>query len=81
MHVLIDGIGGYPYCPEEHPRSIEEGEDGALLVKGDVDYSTVGINSAKAAAQGGVCYDLQGRRVAAPAKGLYIVNGKKVLVK
>lgn len=52
-----------------------------LLVKGDVDYSTVGINSAKAAAEGGVCYDLQGRRVAAPAKGLYIVNGKKVLVK
>lgn len=26
-------------------------------------------------------YDLQGRRVSAPQKGLYIVNGKKVLVK
>ena len=26
-------------------------------------------------------YDLQGRRVAQPTKGLYIVNGKKVLVK
>ena len=26
-------------------------------------------------------YDLQGRRVAQPAKGLYIVNGKKVVVK
>jgi hypothetical protein len=26
-------------------------------------------------------YDLQGRRVAQPAKGLYIVNGKKVIVK
>ncbi|MCF0198307.1 MAG: hypothetical protein HUK02_03145 [Bacteroidaceae bacterium] len=25
------------------------------------------------------CYDLQGRRVQLPAKGLYIVNGKKVL--
>ena len=25
------------------------------------------------------CYDLQGRRVAKPAKGLYIVNGKKVV--
>lgn len=24
-------------------------------------------------------YDLQGRRVAQPAKGLYIVNGKKVI--
>jgi len=27
------------------------------------------------------CYDLQGRRVAQPAKGLYIVNGKKVVIK
>ena len=29
----------------------------------------------------GTVYDLQGRRVAQPTKGLYIVNGKKVLVK
>ena len=28
----------------------------------------------------GMVYDLQGRRVAQPAKGLYIVNGKKVFV-
>ena len=28
-----------------------------------------------------VIYDLQGRRVAAPSKGVYIVNGKKVIVK
>lgn len=28
-----------------------------------------------------VVYDLQGRRVAQPTKGLYIVNGKKVIVK
>ena len=26
-------------------------------------------------------FDLSGRRVAKPAKGLYIVNGKKILVK
>ena len=26
-------------------------------------------------------YNLQGQRVAAPAKGLYIVNGKKVIIK
>ena len=29
----------------------------------------------------GVYFDLQGRRVAQPTKGLYIVNGKKVVVK
>ena len=28
-----------------------------------------------------VVYDLQGRRVQNPAKGLYIVNGKKVIIK
>lgn len=27
------------------------------------------------------CYDLQGRRVVKPTKGLYIVNGKKVVIK
>ena len=27
------------------------------------------------------CYDLQGRRVNVPQKGLYIVNGKKVIIK
>jgi hypothetical protein len=26
-------------------------------------------------------YDLQGRKVAQPQKGLYIVNGRKVVVK
>ena len=28
-----------------------------------------------------VVYDLQGRRVVNPTKGLYIVNGKKVVIK
>jgi hypothetical protein len=28
-----------------------------------------------------VVYDLQGRKVAQPTKGLYIVNGKKVVIK
>jgi len=27
------------------------------------------------------CFDLQGRRVAQPTRGLYIVNGKKVIIK
>ena len=28
-----------------------------------------------------VIYDLQGRRVQVPSKGLYIVNGKKMIIK
>lgn len=44
--------------------------------------TTTGIESVAAKAQqDGQCFDLQGRRVAQPTKGLYIVNGKKVIMK
>ena len=48
----------------------------------DFGGETTSINSlTPALSQGeGVYYDLSGRRVAQPTKGLYIVNGKKVLV-
>ena len=43
---------------------------------------TDGISTAKTSdLTNGAVYDLQGRRVAQPAKGLYIINGKKVVVK
>lgn len=38
-----------------------------------------GINNLTPALNDGAVYDLQGRRVAQPTKGLYIVNGKKVI--
>lgn len=48
-----------------------------------IDDDITGINSAET--NGGnktdIIYDLQGRRVANATKGLYIINGKKVLVK
>jgi hypothetical protein len=28
-----------------------------------------------------VIYDLQGRRIYKPAKGIYVINGKKILIK
>lgn len=40
-----------------------------------------GIQSVKETANKSVYYDLQGRRVAKPAKGLYIKSGKKLIVK
>ena len=52
-----------------------------------VDYATelqkfqTGVKDIKAAANSTVIYDLQGRRVAQPTKGLYIKNNKKVVVK
>ena len=46
------------------------------------DGTVTGINAVNAAAQNGAAvYDLQGRRVSNAQKGVYIVNGQKVLVK
>ena len=43
---------------------------------------TTGMNEVKSMTPDERCevFDLQGRRVAKPAKGLYIVNGKKVII-
>lgn len=45
--------------------------------------NTTGVNEVRGQKEEsrGQYYDLQGRRVAQPAKGLYIVNGKKVVIK
>jgi hypothetical protein len=40
-----------------------------------------GIADAVASTEGKVFHDLQGRRVYKPVRGLYIVNGRKVMVK
>jgi hypothetical protein len=42
---------------------------------------TVGIENVNAGANNDVWYNLQGVRVVSPAKGVYIKNGKKVVVK
>ena len=44
---------------------------------------TTGINAVSSAAanEDGEWYDLSGRRVAQPAKGIYVKNGKKVVIK
>ena len=52
-----------------------------------VDYAAelqklqTGVEAVKTAANSTVIYDLQGRRVAQPTKGLYIKNNRKVVVK
>ena len=47
------------------------------------DKETTGLKDVRGQKEDEGCliYDLQGRRVAQPAKGLYIVNGKKVVIK
>jgi hypothetical protein len=55
-----------------------------LLIMTEEEYVT-GIEeinfNGNVTGNGKVYYDLQGRRVQAPGKGLYIVNGKKVVIK
>lgn len=47
----------------------------------DFGGETTGVESIEVNADNQVIYDLSGRRVAKAGKGLYIINGKKVLVK
>ncbi len=42
---------------------------------------TTGISDVRSNMSDGIYYDLQGRRVAQPTKGLYIKDGKKIMVK
>ena len=46
-----------------------------------VNGKTSGIVSVSQSANADTIFDLQGRRVAQPTKGLYIIGGKKQLVK
>ncbi|MBR1548318.1 MAG: hypothetical protein IJ637_06290 [Prevotella sp.] len=48
---------------------------------GDADVTAVKTVGTAQRAKDGVCYNMNGQRVSQPAKGLYIVNGKKVIVK
>ena len=42
---------------------------------------TTGIENVEGQSEGTVVYDLMGRRVENPTRGIYVINGKKVLVK
>lgn len=64
------------YLTPEVPATTEAG-DVQLAMEGEF----TGINSVVVIPADGKYYDLQGRRVAKPTKGVYIVNGKKVYVK
>ena len=86
---LEQGVGFYivdeSVIIPEGKAYLEISEDAAagarpfLAIGGD---DTTGINAVEQALkQGGEVFDLQGRRVAQPSKGLYIVNGQKVVVK
>lgn len=85
------GIGFYPYTAGQLPAYkayltatdvpvMESGVNG-LLLGGGTSTSIGGIAAEEGRNDANVVYDLSGRRVMKARKGLYIVNGKKVIVK
>ena len=52
-----------------------------IAIIGFGDEGTTGITTIETTTDSNAIYDLQGRRVTNPAKGIYIVNGKKVIIK
>jgi len=73
---MARGIGGVT-----QPASVEESEVIAIRLLGDADRSTTGIGSVERVYETDVYYNLQGQRVDNPGKGLYIRNGKKVVIR
>ena len=71
------------YCMVYIPYTIEEltGDEYTLYTKKEEgEGGTTDIESSELKAQGsGLIYDLQGRRVENPTKGIYIVGGRKVV--
>ena len=65
-----------------HVAKAADTEANTLEVKDEATATPTGISEINAAAEGAATiYDLMGRRLAAPARGINIINGRKVLVK
>lgn len=79
------GIGFYPYEGTNLNGFKAYMTTGTTSVRGflfEEDGTTTGINALETETPGmQVIYDLSGRRVSKAQKGLYIVNGKKVILK
>jgi hypothetical protein len=80
-----DGIGFYSYTTSIAPAGIiyvSSITAGARDFLGfDFGDEATGVNEVKTQKVDGEYYNLAGQRVAQPTKGLYIVNGKKVIMK
>ena len=80
-----DGIGFYSYTTTSAPAGIiyvSSITAGAREFLGfDFGDETTGVNEVKTQKVDGQYFNLAGQRVAQPTKGLYIVNGKKVIIK
>ena len=87
IYVLANGTSGVGFYLVEDGSAITAGKaylisgSGARQFIGFGDNATSIDNIEHSTPHIEQYYDLQGRRVAQPTKGLYIVNGKKVIIK
>jgi len=82
---LDGGIGFYKVASDDiyvNPfRAYLTAQASASRIAISYDNVATGIQTVAAQQTDDTVYDLQGRRVSAPTKGLYIVGGKKVMMK
>ena len=85
-YVLSNGANGVGFYKLSNEGSIGVNKAYLTYIAGAREFfgfdEATGINATlkdKGETVNEKCYDLQGRRVAQPTKGLYIVNGKKVI--
>ena len=62
-------------------RAGTAGANSVLLYGYKVTIGGTGINAIRMEAENGKVFDLNGRQIKTPGKGVYIINGKKVVVK
>ena len=89
IYVLADGKYGVGFYRLDNSETVPAGKaylevTGASSTRGFIgfgDDDTTVISNVKSVVEDNVYYDLLGRRVDQPSKGLYIHNGKKVVIK
>ena len=77
LHLQILRIDAHLPCHRKGDVVFADGTTGISSVQGSLYESVASQSGLKVNGY----YDLQGRKVANPQKGLYIVNGKKVIIK
>ena len=77
VHVISSPVTINPF----RAYMMVEGSAPSRDLQVSIDGVVTGIDNVKVGVKDGIYYDLQGRRVLYPKKGIYIVNGKKVVLK
>ena len=80
---IVSGTNGTVTVPAGKAYLALTTSPGAPVLDITIDGISTGIDTAREVQQtgDGIFYNLAGQRVAQPTKGLYIVNGKKIIIK